>query len=76
MVVLGEKRAEIDEMIAPLIREMWIAGLSTVMSCQEEYRETAWIEFSFIDELEKFVNVVAEYDVNSHSMYARIEAHS
>jgi len=76
MVVVGEKREEIDEIIAPLIREMWMAGMHTVMSCQEEYRETAWIEFSFVDELEQFVNIVAEYDDNSHSMYARIGGHS
>ena len=72
LVEVGEQREEIDEMVAPLIREIWIAGLSTANSCQEEYRETAWIEFQFVDELEKFVNIVAEYDASGHSMYARI----
>ncbi|MFO0802851.1 MAG: hypothetical protein U0791_06975 [Gemmataceae bacterium] len=75
VVKVGDQKEEIDEMIAPLIRELWIAGISTAMSCQEEYRETAWIEFHFIDELERFLNIVAEYDAGGHSLYARIAGH-
>lgn len=71
VVKVGDQKEEIDEMIAPLIRELWIAGISTAMSCQEEYRETAWIEFHFIDELERFLNIVAEYDAGGHSLYAQ-----
>jgi hypothetical protein len=71
-VEVGNRKEEIDEMIAPLVRELWVAGLSTAMSCQEEFRETAWIEFFVVEDLEKFINIVAEYDVSSHSMYARI----
>lgn len=76
VVEVGDQKEEIDEVIAPLIRELWIAGISTAMSCQEEYRETAWIEFHFVDELEKFLNIVATYDASGHSLYARIAGHS
>ena len=48
LVEVGDMKEEIDEMIAPLIREICLAGMATAMSCQEEYRDTAWIEFHFV----------------------------
>jgi hypothetical protein len=72
VVEVGDLKEEIDEMIAPLIRELWIAGINTVLSCQEEYRETAWIEFGFVSDLEEFLNIVATYEVGGHTLYSRI----
>lgn len=34
-VCVGEMDELIDEEIAPLIRELWLAGIETHMSCQE-----------------------------------------
>lgn len=33
------------EGIAPLVREMWIAGIETHMSCQEDGGDKVWIAF-------------------------------
>lgn len=43
-VRVGPWCEEIDEQIAPLIREMWIAGIETSMSCQDGWGKV-WLQF-------------------------------
>lgn len=71
-VEVGRWRAEVDELIAPLVRELWIAGISTTMSCQGEVQGTVWIAFDDAAMLASFLNVVAEFDADPNSLYNRI----
>src|SRR5262245_61281766 len=59
-VEAGDFGAEVDEELAPLIRELWIAGIETIRSC-EEYPMTGkvLIEFATIGGAEGFLNAVA-----------------
>ncbi len=64
--------AEVDEGIAPLIRECWRAGLETSSSCQDNLGRV-WIQFLFADDAERFLSIVAGgYDSDVESLYNRI----
>jgi hypothetical protein len=71
-VQVGEREAEIDEAIAPLIRELWKADIETRHSCQESLPGITWISFATAYDAEKFLDIVAEYDEDPHSLYGRI----
>ncbi|MDB5306859.1 MAG: hypothetical protein JWO38_1061, partial [Gemmataceae bacterium] len=58
--------------LAPLIRELWIAWIPTMMSCQETMPGLAWIEFERVHELQRFLDVVAVFEDEADSMYSRI----
>ena len=75
-VTYNNEQVEIDEALAPLITEIWKAGIGTWMSCQETEIGIAWIEFDSVDDLSKFVNIVISYDVHPDSPYNRIEWNS
>lgn len=75
-VKIGSSSINIDEMIAPLIEEMWKSFIMTTSSCQEFWEESgrAWIAFPNEHELKKFLNLVGD---NSNiddmdSLYRRI----
>ena len=72
LVRIGPWSAEIDEAIAPLIREMWIAGLETHMSCQQDGFGKVWIAFTELANLVRFLNIVAEYEVGATTLYNRM----
>ena len=72
LVRWGEDEAQIDVEIAPLIREIWKAGVFTRNSCQEDRPGWVWIEFGNAFEAERFLNIVAVYDRESGSLYNRI----
>src|SRR5580700_6559394 len=74
-VELGDHRGEIDEMIAPVIRQIWIAGIRTIMSCQEASPGVAWIEFDEFDGLVQFLNIVATFEKNADTVYDRVISH-
>ena len=63
---------EIDEVLAPLIQEIWKADIVTMMSCQETESGIAWIEFDSMDDLLKFLNIVSEYEEGVDTLYNRI----
>ena len=65
-------REEIDEVLAPLIRQIWIAGIETVMSCQETEPGIAWIEFPGVEALFRFLNLVTRYESGVDTLYNRI----
>lgn len=72
LVELGRRRAVVDELIAPLVRELWIADISTTMSCQGEPQGMIWIAFDDAAMLTRFLNVVAEFEADPNSLYNRI----
>ncbi len=67
----GERAADVDKALAPLILELWRAGLDTVMSCQRHMTGRVWIQFDSADAAETFLNIVAPYDPGLNSLYDR-----
>src|SRR5262249_18565268 len=68
---VGHQEAEIDKLLVPLIRQIWKAGIETIMSCQEVEPGICWIEFE-PDQLEKFLNIIAKYEDGADTLYNRI----
>lgn len=50
--------AEIDEQIAPLILELWKAGLMTLMSCQDNPEGWVWVQFPLVVFAEAFMDLM------------------
>lgn len=71
-VRVGALAAVIDVAIAPLIREIWTAGIPTMMSCQGSESGFVWIEFAALDHLAEFLNIVAVYEEGADTLYNRI----
>lgn len=71
-VQVGEYHEEIDELLAPLIETIWRLGIHTAMSCQETSPGIAWIEFDSLDDLQRFLNIVARYEPGTDTLYSRI----
>lgn len=69
---VGNQCEEIDIEIAPLIREIWVASIETMMSCQEVSPGIAWIEFPEVEELLRFLNIVTRYEPEADTLYNRI----
>jgi len=63
---------DIDEEIAPLIREIWKAGIKTTNSCQNNWpQDYVWIEFACGTHLEMFLtNVFIYADMNDNKVAA------
>jgi hypothetical protein len=58
-VTVREWSAEVDEKLAPLIEELWQAGLGTLQSCQHHsVTGKAWISFPTANDAESFLNMV------------------
>jgi len=57
----GGEAAEIDELIAPLILELWKAEIPTCQSCQDSPCGSGffWLQFDEQGALERFLNMVA-----------------
>jgi hypothetical protein len=72
LVEVGDMAAEVDEGLAPLIRELWRAGIHTTMSCQENRPGIAWIQFASAPDAEEFLSMVGEYEDGIDSLYSRI----
>jgi transcriptional regulator with XRE-family HTH domain len=53
-----DREADIDEAIAPLIEQIWLAGINTVMSCQQSIGGKIWVEFDTCEDLVEFLNIV------------------
>lgn len=71
-IQVGDYEADVDEELAPLIEQLWRAGLRTVLSCQENRPGVAWIMFATQDDLCRFLDIVAEYDPEDGSLYRRV----
>lgn len=64
--------AKIDGGIAPLIKEIWKAGIFTFNCCEENRPGIIWIEFASAPDAEAFMNIVARYEDDLDSLYNRI----
>ena len=71
-VRVGTWQADIDEAIAPLIRQLWLAGIETDMCCQKDGWGLVWIQFSAEVDIIKFVNAIAEYEAEADTLYQRM----
>ncbi len=71
-ISVGAWREEIDIELAPLIREVWVAGIETFMSCQETVPGISWIEFPSVVELLRFLNLVTRFEPGIDTLYNRI----
>jgi hypothetical protein len=71
-ISVGDREADVDEGIAPLIVELWKADIDTVMSCQDN-NGRVWVDFASAADAEQFLDIVAgAYDEDVHSFYNRI----
>jgi hypothetical protein len=75
LVQVGPWSDEIDVGIAPLIRELWIAGIETHMSCEEDGYGKVWIDFPHVSNLVRFLNIVAQYEAGADGLYNRMNDH-
>jgi transcriptional regulator with XRE-family HTH domain len=73
-VRVGRLSGKIDEGIAPLIEQLWRAGIPTRGCSQQAMRGLVYIGFPHVDHLCRFVNVVASYKDESQEaeVYWRI----
>lgn len=68
----GGTGAFIDEGIAPLVRELWKAGIHTDNSCQENQPGMVWLGFTTGDDAKKFLDIVADNkEERPDGIYAR-----
>jgi hypothetical protein len=82
-IKVDDIEADVDVELAPLITEMWKAGIDTMMSCQqhdtpelEKYGNPTswvWLDFATAEDAETFLTRVAgDYDPDPESMFQRI----
>jgi hypothetical protein len=72
LVKYGGFEAYIDKGIAPLIKELWKAGICTCLSCEENRPGWIWIDFGTAADAEAFLNIVARYEEDIDSFYNRV----
>jgi hypothetical protein len=64
--------AEIDENIAPLIKELWKADIDTTYCCQSNPKNWMYIQFLTSMDAADFIQIVTKYEEDPNSMYWRI----
>jgi len=57
---VGKRQAEVDEGMAPLIRQLWKADIGTFMSCESTFEGRCWISFETEIDLLSFVEIAAD----------------
>jgi hypothetical protein len=59
---------EVDEGLAPLLKEIWDFGIRTCNSCQENKPGTMWIEFLTSEDVEAFLTrIISSLDLANSS---------
>lgn len=72
-ITVGDKSADIDVEIAPLVKEIWKAGITdTYGSCQEGSRGRVHIQFLGCEALCAFLNIVGNHTVANRGMCERM----
>ena len=61
-----------DEGIAPLILEMWRAGIRTYQSCQGNPPGWIWLQFDSSSEVEQFLNIIGLPEADENSLHDRM----
>lgn len=70
-VTVGERSADIDIKIVPLIRLLWQLDIDTILSCQSNCG-MVWVMFPTPIEATRFFNIVAVYEPGRDALYNRI----
>lgn len=71
-IALGEREADVDESVAPLILELWKADIDTLMSCQDN-NGRVWLDFPSAEDAQKFLDIAAgDYEEDVFSLYNRV----
>ncbi|MFN2555269.1 MAG: hypothetical protein ABR592_00075 [Nitriliruptorales bacterium] len=65
----------LDVEIAPLVAEVWRAGVRTRQSCQEGYDGYAWLVFEDFTDLALFLSIVSVYESDQDSVWNRMTDH-
>jgi transcriptional regulator with XRE-family HTH domain len=73
-VRVGDRVADIDVGIAPLIRELWVAGIGTFSSCQQDTLGRIGVQFSNAYDADEFLSIVARYEPGDDDLYWRMKA--
>jgi hypothetical protein len=68
----GEWEEEIDAAIAPLILELWKAGIDTYQSCQGNPLGWIWLPFPTSLDMERFLSLAAGEPAEGDDMHRRI----
>ncbi len=73
-VRVGNNEAAIDEKIAPLIREMWKAGIETLNSCEENQPGIIWVQIASSEGCALFLDIISRYADSDESefLYRRV----
>lgn len=73
-VRVGNHEAAIDEKIAPLIREIWTAGIETVNSCEDNKPGIVWVQFASSEGCAVFLDIISRYTDcdESEFLYRRV----
>lgn len=72
---LDNRLVEVDEKLVPLLSLIWKHKIQTLLSCQENQPNRAWIHFASTEDATKFINLVAVYPKGPkpwQSLYGRI----
>jgi hypothetical protein len=70
------QEAEVDELIAPLIMELWRCGIRISHSAQKAAHGFVFLQFPTVLDATEFLKTVApEYDPEDHSLYERVLGH-
>jgi hypothetical protein len=72
LVCVGHRWADVDEGIAPLIEQIWLADIDTALSCHENQPGLVWIFFPSPGGARRFLNIVAPYERDADSVYQRV----
>ena len=67
-----DQEADVDKQIAPLIKQMWKAGIETYQSCQDNPPGWVWIQFASSHELERFLSIIGDYEAALGSLHDRM----
>lgn len=65
----------LDVEIAPLVAEMWRAGVRTQQSCQEGHSGYTWLVFDDLRDLAYFLSIVGVYEPDKDSVWNRMTEH-
>jgi hypothetical protein len=71
-ISLGDQQADVDKEIAPMVKEMWRADITTSQSCQDSPPGWIWLEFPSNYDLESFLNIVGVYEDTVGSLHDRM----
>ena len=71
-VSVGHRWSDVDEGLAPMIEQIWLADIDTALSCQENQPGIVWIFFRSASGARRFLNIVAQYEREADSVYQRV----